>query len=115
MLVNEKGLAATRAKKFNLFLFLIFGSNIRARLVRRTPPAAGWFDGVASDSNRLLSRATEPQLLGPHFGIRQVLDQPEAIESSGIERNSFIGLWERVVPENPSRPSSRVNHDCTSQ
>jgi hypothetical protein len=76
----EKGLA----RKYNLFLFLFSGSNIRARRARRTPPAAGWFGGVASDSNRLLWRFTNPQRFGPHLGIRPVLDQSEAMGSSGV-------------------------------
>ena len=64
---------------------------------RRTNPAASWFDGAASDSNRILWQTTNPQLFGPHCGIRLVLDQSEAMGSSGILRNIFIWLWARDV------------------
>ena len=56
---------------------------------------------------------TNPQLCGPHCGIRPVLDQSEAMGSSGILRNIFIWLWERVVRRracggsSPNAPDSR--------
>jgi hypothetical protein len=69
-------------EKLNLFLFLFFWSNIRAQRARCTPPGAGWLDGVASDSNRILWRSTNLQRFGPQLGIRPVLDQFEAMGSS---------------------------------
>ncbi len=89
-------------EKLNLFLFLFFGSNIRARRARRTPPAAawGWLDchGVACDSNWLLRLSYQPGPPAPrprlrtrtpqaHLGgTRPVLDQSEAMArgSSGV-------------------------------
>jgi hypothetical protein len=59
------------------FSMIIFGSNRPARRAQRTSPAAGRFDGVASDSNRLPWQPTNPQRFGPHFGIRPLLDQSE--------------------------------------
>ncbi len=42
------------------FSIIIFGSNRRARQILRTPPAAGRFDGVAPDSNRLPGLGNPP-------------------------------------------------------
>ena len=80
------------------YLNRTFGLGERGAL---TPPAAGWLDGVASNSNRILWQTTNPQLFGPHCGIRPVLDQSEAMGSSGILRNIFIWLWERVAAHGP--------------
>jgi hypothetical protein len=66
------------------FQLYFFRSKRRARLAQRTSPAAGWFDGVASDSKGVLWRTTNPQRFGPPFGIRPVLDQTEALGSIGI-------------------------------
>ncbi len=79
--------ARQRRVVFNYNL-VIFRSNIRARRARCAPPGAGWLDGVASDSNRILWRSTNPQRfgLGPQLRIRPgpVLDQSEAMGSSGV-------------------------------
>ncbi len=90
-------------REIKFFLFLFFGSNIRARRALRTPPGAGWLDGVASDSSRVLWRSTtgNPQRFGPQaqLGIRPVFDQPtrRSLEfnetfSSGF-RNGVIALY----------------------
>ncbi len=78
------------------FQLYFFRSKRRARRAQRTSPAAGRIDGVASDSKGVLWQTTNPQRFGPHFGIRPVLDQTEALGSIGIYRIIFDRLLERV-------------------
>jgi hypothetical protein len=83
-----------------LFLIIIFGSNRRALLAQRTSPAAGRFDGVASDSNWPPTPGPSAGF-GPHFGIRPLLLRPvrtkESMGSPGISRNIFIWVLVRVA------------------
>ena len=65
-------------EKLKLFYFYFSGRTFGLG----APPGAGWLDGVASDSNRILWRTTNPQRFRPHFGIRPVLDR-----SVGVDRN----------------------------
>jgi hypothetical protein len=74
------------ARKIKFAFFFSFSGRtfgLGARGVHRRP-GAGWLDSIASDSNRILWRSTNPQRFGPQLGIRPVLDQSEAMGSPGV-------------------------------